>query len=90
VFGLLREDTTVVCNRLRHLVEGAVIAAQGSRLGPECWSSRSVWTSLSERGFGFGVVLCGAGSGLLDSVTHAGPSHIWILYDFIYPSDVTF
>jgi len=37
-------------------------AAQGSEHGPECRSSRSIRTELSDAGFGFEVVLCGAGS----------------------------
>ena len=35
-------------------------AAQGSGHGPKCHSSRSIWTALSDIGFGFWVVLCGA------------------------------
>ena len=30
-------------------------------MAPSCQSSRSVWTTLSDVGFGFWVVLCGAG-----------------------------
>jgi len=37
-------------------------AAQSNGHGPECWSSRSVWTLLSDIEFGFWVVLCGARS----------------------------
>ena len=37
-------------------------AAQGSGHGPKCWSSRNVWTVLSDIGFEFWVPLCGAGS----------------------------
>jgi len=33
--------------------------AQGCGHGPECWSWESVWTTLSDRGFGCWVVPCG-------------------------------
>jgi len=40
--------------------------SQGSGHGPECWNSGSIWTALSDIGFGFWVVLRGARIGLGD------------------------
>lgn len=40
-------------------------AAQGSGYGPECQRSGSVWTLLSDIGFGFLVVLCDPESDLM-------------------------
>jgi len=37
-----------------------LLRAMGTALN--CWRSRSIWTLLSGTGFGFGVVLYGAGS----------------------------
>ena len=39
---------------------GKGAAPEGSGHGGRAWSSRSVWTLLLDRGFGFWVVLCGA------------------------------
>jgi len=47
---------------LHHRAVGVERAAQGSGHGSKCWSSSCVWTALSDIGFGFGVVLCGARS----------------------------
>ena len=46
-------------------VVGMEQAAQGSEHSPKCWGSRRVWTTLSDIGFGFSVVLFGAGNWIL-------------------------
>ena len=54
-------------------------AAQGSGHGPECRSSRNVWTALSDMGFDFGCVW----SQELDLMTLVGPFQLRICHNSI-------
>lgn len=66
-------------------------AAQGSGHGPESQSSGSVWTLLSDIGFEFWVVLCGAKSWTRSLWVPYNPAYSVILlcspYGFKGPAD---
>ena len=55
--------------------------SQGSGHNSSCWSSRSIWTPVSDIGFGF--LAAPVWSLELDSVTPVGPMQLRISYDSI-------